>query len=251
MDEKALQVAVTNPPAGWLDAPMVDLEVPQLTVKVPAPRPKRIFVAYPYSIPRGDYRRAFIDLAKAFGVEFQFADQQITNSQILDKISEMITSALFSLFDITTWNANVALELGIAIGAGRDYYLLFNPDHPDNPERQVPADLGGLDRIEYHSFTELEEGLAKLLVQEFGVPVEGGLAQDPVRDLRDRVPEVLANEPGLKIGQIADRLRVAVEIAQVVVRPLATSGQLQTTGSRRGTRYYLPEDLPKRPRTET
>ena len=215
-------------------------------VAVPARRSRRIFVAYPYSIPKADYRRPFNDLAKAFDdVEFQFADERITNKQILDKITDMIQTARFSLFDITTWNANVALELGIAIGAGRDYYLLFDPTHADNPKgSEVPADLGGLDRIQYRSYAELEEGLTKLLAQEFGVPRDE--PADPVSDFRKMVPGLVQAEPGLKIGEIANELGIPIEIAQVVVYPLVASGELETTGVKRGTRYYIRGGAPKR-----
>jgi hypothetical protein len=196
-------------------------------------------------MPRADYRRPFNDLAKAFDVEFQFADERITNKQILDKIADMIQTARFSLFDITTWNANVSLELGIAIGAGRDYYLLFNPTHADNPQgSEVPADLGGLDRIQYRSYAELEEGLTKLLAQEFGVPRNE--PADPVADFRSVVPGVVRAKPGLKIGQIAIELGIPVEIAQVVVYPLVASGELETSGVKKGTRYYAQGAAPKR-----
>ncbi len=124
----------------------------------PAERTRRLFVAYPYDFPKADYRRPFTELAKAFDVEFQFADERITNKHLLDKVTDMIVTARFSLFDVTTWNANVALELGIASGRGRDFYLLFNPTHADNPKADVPADLGGLDRIQYTSNTESRKG---------------------------------------------------------------------------------------------
>jgi hypothetical protein len=215
-----------------------------LNQPAPAARSRRIFVAYPYSLPKRDYRRPFTELQKAFDVEFQFADERITNRHILDKITEMIVTARFSLFDITTWNANVALELGIAMGRGRDYYLLFNPTH-DPDTGQVPADLGGLDRIEYKSFAGLEEGLTKLLAQEFGVTREPE-RDDPVRHLREQVPGVLDAEPGLKIGEIADRLHIPVEVAKVVVRPLVASGELESTGVKKGMRYYLRDAAPKR-----
>lgn len=247
-EEQAPWVGTT---VGWerLPAPVgfdTNIRATTATVNVPAPRPRRVFVAYPYILPKDDYRRPFNELGLAFNVEFQFADERITNKQILDKITDMIASARFSLFDITTWNANVALELGIATGQDRAYYLLFNPEHADNPKGQeVPADLGGLDRIQYRSYAELEDGLTKLLAQEFGVPRKGDQA-DPVRDFRERVPEVLSTEPGLRVGEIADRLGITVELAQVVVRPLAAGGKLETTGARRGMRYYLPGQAPKR-----
>jgi hypothetical protein len=221
----------------WSDA------VAQLTAPTPARRTRKIFVAYPYSFPKGDYRRAYNELAKAFSITFEFADERITNKQILDKITDMIMTSRFSLFDVTTWNANVALELGIAIGAGRDYYLLFNPSHPENPKgREVPADLGGLDRIQWHSYTELEEGLTNLLVQEFGVPFEQ-VEEDPLRELRERLPIVLERNPGLRVGEIAEQLGVPVEVAKVVVKPFV-GDLLETTGAKKGTRYYLKGQAP-------
>lgn len=214
-------------------------------VEPPAARTRQLFVAYPYDFPEADYRRPFNELASAFDVEFQFADARITNKQLLDKITEMIVAARFSLFDVSRWNANVTLELGIAVGGRRPYYLLFNPDDPKNPKGDVPADLGGLDRIQYRSYAELEEGLTKLLVQEFGVRRKE--SADPVAAFRGQVPDVVTANPGLKIGEIADKLGLPVEVAKVVVRPLVTSGDLETTGAKKGTRYYIKGATPRRP----
>lgn len=219
----------------------------------PTPRSRKIFVAYPYSFPKTDYRRPFTDLAKVFDVELEYADAKITNRQILGKITDMIMAARFSLFDVTTWNANVALELGIAIGRGRDYYLLFNPGHPGNPRGEVPADLGGLDRIQYGAYSELEDGLTALLLQEFGLPTPE--EKDPLREYRESIVPLLTGKPGLKIGEIADELGTAVEIAKVVVKPLVP-GVVETTGVKKGTRYYLSGRAPKprpslRPAEET
>lgn len=219
-------------------------------VEPPAARSRKLFVAYPYSFPREDYRERFDEVASAFDVEFVFADAQITSKHILEKITDMIVTARFSLFDITTWNPNVALELGIAMGRGRDYYLLFNPSHSGNPGGTgVPADLGGLDRIQYTSYTELEERLTKLLAQEFGVRREE--RADPVAVYRERVPDIVGRRPGLKVGEIASELGIPVGVAQLVVRQLAGTGVFETTGVKRGTRYYLKDSGPKRPSRKT
>ena len=194
-----------------------------------------IFVAYPYSISSDDYRRPFVDLGDAFNVEFVIADERITNKQLLDKVEAMIREARLSLFDITGWNPNVALELGIAVGSNRPYYLLFNPtgEHGD-----VPADLGGIDRIQYRSYKDLGDGIAKLLLQEFGVPREGAEMASQLETLQGRAAELISQEPGLKINDIATRLGpIPVEMAKVVVRPLV-GDSIETTGVKRGTRYY-------------
>ena len=198
---------------------------------------RNIFVAYPYSIPAADYRRPFAELEEAFNVKFVFADEQITNLHILDKIIDYIRDSRFSLFDITDWNPNVTLELGIAIGHRQAYYLLFNPTHS---KESVPADLGGIDRIQYTSYKELSDGLTRLLLQEFGVPQEGREMADRLAALQGRVPEILKAEPGLSMSQLAERLGVPTEMAKVVVRPLASAGDLDTSGQRKGMRYWVP-----------
>jgi hypothetical protein len=207
-----------------------------------------IFVAYPYSFSSADYRGTFASVEDDFPhVKFLYADEEITNKHILDKIAGMMDDAAFSLFDITTWNPNVALELGIAVGRGLDYYILFSPTVEGEA---VPSDLGGIDRIQYGDFAELKDGLAKLMRQQFGSPEPEAEAEKPgaqiaeqLEGLREQVPEVVRDEPGLQIGGVASALGVPVEFAQIVVRPLIGE-TLVTRGERRGTRYYVSGDAP-------
>lgn len=155
----------------------------------------------------------------------------------------MIERARFSLFDITQWNPNVTLELGIAMGKGVPYYLLFNRASGDD---DVPADLRGLGRLEYGSYGQLQESLTRLLLQEVGAkPPEGRQITDKLDLMRARVPVLVGEQPGMKIREIAERLDVGVDLAQLVVRPLVDVS-LGTTGRNRGTRYYLIGDTPKR-----
>lgn len=153
----------------------------------------------------------------------------------------MIRDSRFNLFDITGWNPNVTLELGIAVGHRQEYYLLFNPGHD---ELEVPSDLGGLDRIQYTSYSSLGDGLAKLLLQEFGVPKEGREMASQLDALREDAPGIVAKDPGLKIGEIAERLGVPIEVAQVIVRPLLPD-TLETVGQRKGTKYFLRGEGPE------
>jgi hypothetical protein len=210
-----------------------------------------IFVAYPYSISKDDYRDAYGAVAaefERFEVNFVYADEEITSKHILEKITGMMDAAEFSLFDITHWNANVALELGLAIGKGLDYYILWNPtaeqEHP-------PADIGGIDRIQYEDFAQLRDGLGRLMTQQYGSPQadetkteEGADITDALATLKERVPEIVAGNPGLLMGAIASTMGVTPDIAQIVVRPHVADESIVTRGNRRGTRYYLPADAP-------
>ena len=93
---------------------------------------KQIFVAYAYTLyDQRDYRKVYSALEKAFGVKFIFADEKITNMHILQKIISYIRGSDFSLFDISAWNPNVTLELGIALATSDDWYICFNPEKTD------------------------------------------------------------------------------------------------------------------------
>ena len=126
----------------------------------------------------------------------------------------------------------MTLELGIAIGLRRSYYLLFNPS---DGAPQPPTDLGGIDRIEYTSYARLEGSLTKLLIQEFGVPSE---SNDPLAELRERLLGVVEAKNGPKVNTIATELGVPVNFAKTLVRTMVAEGQLRTTGQTRATRYY-------------
>lgn len=206
---------------------------------------RTVFVGYPYALPLDDYRGVFAEVTEEFGVTFVFADEELTNKHILEKIESMMTRSAFSLFDVTLWNPNVALELGIAYGQRLDYYILFDPT---KGATDVLSDVRGIDRIEYHSYTELKTHLSKLMRDQFGAPQNEQQAEGPtvvaqLETLREKVPELLEREPGQPIGGIASALGVPIDLAQTLVRPLV-GDQLETRGVRRGMRYYVAGQAP-------
>jgi hypothetical protein len=108
-----------------------------------------VFVGAPFS-PATTFKkfRAALDNVP---LEFIFADTTIRTQQLLERVRRGITRADYSLFDITDWNANVSLELGLAEGLAEDYYVLFKPGR--GSKREPPADLRGLQRIDYRTFS--------------------------------------------------------------------------------------------------
>jgi hypothetical protein len=63
-----------------------------------------------------------------------------------------ISKADYSIFDLSDWNSNVALELGLAEGARgsapRKYYIILNTKR----SKDVPSDIKGLQRMEYTTY---------------------------------------------------------------------------------------------------
>lgn len=194
-----------------------------------------VFVACPYTLfPLDDYKNVFSTIKKSYNVEFKFADEQITNQHVLSKITNYIRDADISLYDITGWNPNVALELGIAVGMGKRYFILLNHKHDANKE--VPSDIKGIDRIQYASNQELEAKIAWLIKQE--LPNEDDKSESAFNNIRLSIKRSLKSNPGLKIAEIADAIKEDKIIVQSTLRSMTSNGELKTKGQARGTTYY-------------
>lgn len=196
---------------------------------------KQVFVAYAYNLyDKRDYRKVFASLENAYGVKFIFADEKITNMHILQKIISYIKASDFSLFDISGWNPNVTLELGVAIAHSDNWYICFNPEK--TPVDDVPSDIKGMDRIQYKSFSELEEKLTALLEQRYPREMRQPL-DDYISALLKDVRELITKSPGLRMEEIADILKVNVKMAQVIVGPMVNVS-IRVEGKTRGARYF-------------
>lgn len=201
----------------------------------PTKRPRQVFVAYSYKLyPKADYRKIYKELSDAFAVEFVFADEKITSLHILQKIAEAIKASHFGVYDISGWNPNVTLELGLAYGMSEKAFIAVDPSKIDAAE--VPADLQGIDRIQYSSYTELQEGLAKLLSQELPIKLVHDV-ETQLEQLRLQATQLIEQADGLRITDIADLLGVSKQMAQLVVRPLVNV-KVKMKGATRGARYY-------------
>jgi hypothetical protein len=198
----------------------------------------KVFVACPYMLfPMDDYKSVFASIQKSYSIEFKFADEQITNQHIMDKITGYIRDSEISLFDITGWNPNVALELGIAVGLGRRYFILLNSKF--DPSKEVPSDIKGIDRIQYASNSELEAKLILLIKQE--LPPVKGRSDSAFDMLKERITEALRSSPGLNLSKLAGAVSEDKTLIQSAVRAMVASGELKTRGQKKGTTYYTSD----------
>lgn len=204
---------------------------------------KQVFVAYSYRLyPKDDYRRLYRELEEKYDVTFIFADEKITNMHIMKKIETYIRGSDFSIFDISGWNPNVTLELGFAMAIGDQWFIAIDPSKTDINE--VPSDLRGLDRIQYSSYTEFGGKLTALLEQRYPKKARGTI-DNYLEERRAEIRELLAQNPGMTIVSMAQVLQIEVPVAQLALRPMYESGELETTGNRKGMKYYLKGTLPQ------
>ncbi|WP_376705725.1 hypothetical protein RQ479_15340 [Mesorhizobium sp. ISC25] len=146
------------------------------------------------------------------------------------------------MFDITEWNPNVALELGIAIGLSKRYFILLNPKLDQNQD--VPSDIKGIDRVQYLSNSELEAKLIILIRQE--APLLTGRSDSAFDTLKIRINDALKNMPGLNLAKLALATSEDKTLVQSTIRAMATAGELKTKGNKKGMTYYTADtDLRK------
>lgn len=123
----------------------------------------KVFVGHPFRqrFPVRKFRKFFKDLP--FIVIY--ANTDIETKHLLQILKKNIHEADYSLFDLSSWNPNVTLELGLSEGLSKKtmkkYYILLN----NRRGADVPADVRGIQRLEYSCYDySLEKGLGDCLI---------------------------------------------------------------------------------------
>ncbi len=127
-------------------------------------RMPKVFVGHPFSgrFPAKKFRKIFKELP----FEVIYGNTDVQTKHLLKVMKSSINTADYSIFDLSNWNPNVALELGLAEGLksspGKNYYILLNTRRSN----EVPSDIRGLQRLEYTSYDyKVDAGLGDALVQ--------------------------------------------------------------------------------------
>ena len=203
-----------------------------------AKRTRQVFVAYPYNLyPDADYRRVYQGVGRSFDVRFVFADEQVSNLHIMAKILRDIRASDFSMFDISGWNPNVTLELGMAYALDAPHYICYNPAH--NARRDVPSNLRGFSRIQYDSMAKLENGLVALLNQQY--PRERESLEEHTARMRGMVLRLLKSvgAKGMSVAEISETLQCYERMASALLEEMVEKGEVASTGGRRDPRYVV------------
>lgn len=123
----------------------------------------KVFVGHPFRqrFPVRKFRKFFKDLP--FVVIYANAD--IETKHLLQILKKNVNNADYSIFDLSSWNPNVTLELGLSEGIGKratkKYYILLNTRRGS----EVPSDVRGIQRLEYSRYDYTpEKGLGDCLI---------------------------------------------------------------------------------------
>lgn len=126
-------------------------------------RMPRVFVGHPFG---GRFSVAkFRGIFKELPFKVVYGNTDLQTRHLLQIMKGNVGKSDFSIFDLSDWNPNVALELGLAEGlkrrAAKQYYIVLNTRR----SRDVPSDIRGLQRLEYTAYDfKPERGLGDQLV---------------------------------------------------------------------------------------
>ncbi|MCL5073447.1 MAG: hypothetical protein M1308_21530 [Actinobacteria bacterium] len=100
-------------------------------------KPNQIFIAYNYHYKnvQNVIENSIIPALKSLGLECKVAKDEIKPKDFFCKICELIQSSHCFLANLTKPTFNVGLELGLALGLGRDIILIASN------RTKIPSDL--------------------------------------------------------------------------------------------------------------
>jgi hypothetical protein len=84
----------------------------------------RVFVGCPYGgkFPFTTFRAAL----NRIPFQWYYADTSLSTKHLLGLLTSYVKAVDYCIFDISLWNPNVALEIGLAEGLGVEYYIVLN-----------------------------------------------------------------------------------------------------------------------------
>lgn len=125
---------------------------------------KTIFLGYPFKLT---YIRQAVEAAASGHAKVVTASDVLRGQPLIKKIEELMAEADLCIFDLTTHNANVALEFGIAYARNHKHAILYCTNEDLNPkpgsESSVFSDVRGWDSLLYTDPLDLELRLKRYL----------------------------------------------------------------------------------------
>ena len=117
---------------------------------------KSVFGGMPFR-PESEnvYKYAIVLALEKLGLKSWKADEEPWAIDIMCKVCQGIQKSRYAITNISEWNPNVLFELGLIYGLGKTAFII------KAREEAVPADLTGIEYIEYDDFGQLESTLIK------------------------------------------------------------------------------------------
>lgn len=161
----------------------------------------RVFFAFPYNV-EDEYRRILIAACHDLRAEYVFGDGSVSSTTLIDKMSSDIESCDHAFFDISGYNPNVMIELGMAYQHKRRVYFMYDEKrHKNAPATKavkdlVPTNIRGQDHFAYNSLVEFNIGVRAALRNALGI------GKNSLHEMKLKISRTLSNKPQ-RISEIA------------------------------------------------
>jgi len=118
------------------------------------------FIAIPFKEEMVTTAKTIIKVLRKFGIQYYLAKEDITAGQdILCKICHNILQSDFGVVEATYANPNVMIEFGMLLALRKPVFILL--DESRMQTSKLPADIVGLERVQYKNQEKLSERFAK------------------------------------------------------------------------------------------
>ena len=130
--------------------------------------PNQVFIGCPRKTVRPKYERLMLKMRKKYPLSFIIIGREEDQDadDLLAVIKQKLLSSSYAVFDVTTGNANVSLEFGLAEASGIERALYFCTHKAGSrqsaPDSAIIADLAGKRRVQYKQEKQLAGQLGKL-----------------------------------------------------------------------------------------
>lgn len=166
----------------------------------------KAFFAYPYNFGV-DYRIELGRVCSALQVDAVFADDVKKADALLPKLQEEIQASHIGFYDITGYNPNVLIELGMSFASGRPTFVLYDVErHKKTPASklgrfEVPADIRERALLPYKGNAELAAEVRKAIRETLQIGINSHLAlkaqvERQLRRGKQRISEIAAGIGG-------------------------------------------------------
>jgi hypothetical protein len=120
-----------------------------------------VFVGCPYG-KKFKYKE-FSKTLDRLPLAWYYADTSLHTRHLLEILTTYVKAVDYCIFDLSLWNPNVSLELGLTEGLGKEYYILVNKSQ----SKDVPSDVKGMQRIDYSSPKGFKEDSLFVLIARY------------------------------------------------------------------------------------
>jgi hypothetical protein len=171
--------------------------------------------------------------------EYVFGDASVRSTTLIDKMSTDIESCDHAFFDITGFNPNVMIELGMAYQHRRRIYFMYDERRHrisaavKTTKELVPTNIRGQDHFAYSSAAEFDKKIRSALRDALGID------RNSMHDIKMKINRTLSRRPQ-RISEIAKTIG-DVDQTQIsdVLSAMRTEGIVACSGRGMGARWEL------------